>query len=273
MTVQTLPKTKWERIKDLVLAGLDAKQIADELNTTLDYVYKVKGKLKKKGLTVVEQSLSVSDGSHNVTLFKNHDPSELVSSDHDGITNSISNIVSDYDISPMDKNDVKSMYSAFMENKDGPYVSAKYGVRPDISQREHHRYMAERSRDPFELQNKILSRLSNPSPAIQEIINKSATGNLLTNDELLLAIDFIGMRYSSEFLKTIIANPTVAIPSGLNRVECRQCHQVQAGVIYDSRIYAGDMTKRLVSNGHLCSNCRSLKIQAFDEYKREYGQQ
>ncbi len=273
MTVQTLPKTKKERIKELVLAGLGPEQIAAELHTTRDYVYKEKGKLKKKGLTVVEQSLSVSDGSHNVTVIKNHDPSELVSLDHNGITNSMSNIISDYDISPMDKNEVKSMYSAFMENKDGPYVSAKYGVRPDISQREHIRYLAERSRDPFELQHKILSKLSNPPPAIQEIISKSATGNLLTNDELLLVIDLISISYSSEFLKTIIANPTIAIPLGLNRIECRQCHQGQAGVIYDSRTYAGNITKGLVSNGHLCNNCRSLASQAFEEYKRTYGMQ
>jgi len=220
----------------------------------------------------VEQSLSVSDGSHDITVIKNHDPSELASLDHNGITNSISNIVSDYDISPMDKNDVKLMYSAFMENKDGPYVSAKYGIRPDISQREHLRFLAERSRDPFELHNKILSRLSNPPPDIQEIINKSATGNVLTNDELLLAIDFFAMSYSSEFLKTIIANPTIPIPSGLNRVECRHCHQVQAGVICDSRTYAGDIIKKF-SNGHLCSNCRSLMSLAFEEYKRTYGEQ
>lgn len=100
MTVQTLPKTKRERIKELFLAGFDAKQIAAKLNTTRDYVYKEKGKLKKMGLAVEEQSLSVSDGSHNVTVLKSHEPTELVSLDQNGITNSMSNIVSDYDIPP-----------------------------------------------------------------------------------------------------------------------------------------------------------------------------
>lgn len=268
MTVQTLPKTKKERIKELLATGLDAKQIASELNTTADYVYKEKGKLKKKKLEVMEQSLSVSDGSHNITVLSHN--GESINLDQNEIRNSINNDKSDYDIPPLDNNDVKSMYTEFMEGKNWAYVSAKYGIRPDISQREYLRCLTISSRDPLELQNRMLSRLSNPPAALQEIINKSVKGNLLTNDELLLIIDHYAKSYSSEFLKDIVAHPTIIIPSGLSRIECRLCHNLQAGVIYDDSTYAGNLTKKIVSTHHLCSNCKSLIQVAYEEFKHDH---
>jgi len=271
LTAQTLPKTKKERIKELLATGLKAEQIASQLNTTRDYVYKEKGRIKKKELEVAEQSLSVSDGSHNVTVLRSHNPIEPVSLDQNEISNAVNNNMSEYDIPPLDSNDVKTMYTSFVENKDWRHVSAKYGIRPDISQREYFRSLTMSSRDPFELQNKILSRLSNPPASVQEIVNKSAKGDLLTNDELLLVIDLISLRNSSKFLQDIIAFPTIEIPSGLSRIQCSHCHQLQAGVIYDSTTYAGDITKMLVNDGHFCSNCFSLRNQAIEEVKRTYS--
>jgi hypothetical protein len=269
-TEPTKPKTKSERIKELLDAGLSSQEVAEKLNTTVDYVYKEKGKFKKKGLLVTSQSLSIVDGRNSITVVKDQPTLEKYSNlDHSVRTNPL-NRANDFDIPPLEKKDVMSMYASFEEKMSPSMVTAKLGVRPDISQNEYRRFLSMKSRDPFELQNRIISGLFSIPPEIQSIIDKSVAGDLLTNDELISVIDFKTTIYASQHIKNAVSNPTLFINYGLERFVCKYCHFIQPGVIFDRTTYAGSLLVAL-SQGHCCKNCLGLKQQAFDEYQRASG--
>ncbi|HEX9319708.1 MAG TPA: hypothetical protein VF884_12310 [Nitrososphaeraceae archaeon] len=268
MPNHTTPKT--ERIRELLIAGLQPREVADKVETSREYVYKEKGKLKKKGLLVTSQSLSIADGSNSITIVKDHPTLEKFSNLDRSVRTNQLNGASDFDIPPLGKEDVMSMYASFEEKMSPSTVTAKLGIRPDISQNEYQRFLSMNSRDPFDLQNRIVSGLFSASPEIQSIIDKSVAGNLLTNDELISVINFKTAIYASQHIKNAVSDPTLSINYGLERFICKYCHFPQPGVIFDRTTYAGSILPPF-SKGHCCKNCLGLKEQAFDDYQRASG--
>ena len=69
MSNHTLPQTKRQRIRaDPCRAKLN--DIIDEVGTTQEYVYKERGRMKREGLLVTHQSLSISKGKREITVVK-----------------------------------------------------------------------------------------------------------------------------------------------------------------------------------------------------------
>jgi RNase P subunit RPR2 len=226
-----------------------AKEIADKANTSRDYVYKEKGKLKRQRLLLERQSLSVSDGSKSITIVK----------DKDNVNPSFE----EDDIDYLDKNDIMSMYGAFRENMSPSEVIAKFGFRPDISQREYKRFLTMNSRDPFELQKQIASGITEAPPEIQSLIEKS-TSQLLTNYEILLLVNFKGTRM---YVKKAVLNSDITLPNGIERPICKYCNGPQPGVIFDTRSYQGSFVQKsvLIST---CPRCKSIYDKIFIEFNQ-----
>jgi hypothetical protein len=265
--VPTKPKTKSERIKELLDAGFSPLEVAEKLNTTIDYVYKEKGKLKKKGLLVTSQSLSIVDGRNSITVVKDHPILEKHPSPNHSLRTNTLNCASDFDIPPLWKEDVKSMYALFKLKKSPSTVTAELGARPDIVQNEYQRFLSMELRDPFELQNIITSGLSRAPPEIQSIIDKSLAGNLLTNNELITVINYNTNVSAKNHIKNAVSNPALFIDYGLERVVCKYCHLPQPGVIFDRTTYAGSSVLP-ISNNYLCQNCLKLTEQIINDYQR-----
>ena len=70
MSNHTLPPTKRQRIRELILAEAKLNDIIDEVGTTQEYVYKERGRMKREGLLVTHQSLSISKGKREITVVK-----------------------------------------------------------------------------------------------------------------------------------------------------------------------------------------------------------
>ena len=264
----TKPKTKSERIKELLGAGLSSQEVAEKLNTTVDYVYKEKGKLRKKGLLVTEQSITIAKEGNRLTVVKgqgvdsNSNNSPPSGEDRTyGTSNGL----------PVQRDDLKSLYSCFEKNMDASEVIALHGISPDISEKEYNRFLSIKSRDPFEFQDRLISELeSAPSelqsaPEIRSLIEKSH-GTLLTNDELLSIIIFKTAVYALKYLQLAVSNPAIQTP-GLNRFVCRFCGSLQPGVLFDVGSYSGKFLQAMAS-GHVCSNCSKIKNEAYEEFKR-----
>jgi hypothetical protein len=171
------------------------------------------------------------------------------------------NGASDFDIPPLKKEDVKSMYALFEENMSPTTVIAKLGGRPDIVQNEYQRFLSMKLRDPFELQNRIVSGLSRAPPEIQSIMDKSVAGNLLTNNELITVINYNTTVSANNHIKNAVS------PYGLERVVCKYCHLPQPGMIFDRTTYAGSSVLP-ISNNYLCQNCLKLAEQTINDYQR-----
>ena len=80
------------------------------------------------------------------------------------------------------------MYNDFEDQKGPAYVTAKHGIHPEISQKEFERVLKMKSRDPYVLQQMLTAGISNASPEIQALVDKSSS-TLLTNDEIMSIID------------------------------------------------------------------------------------
>jgi hypothetical protein len=189
----TLPihTSKRARIRELTLAGLSPKAIVDELDTTKEYVYKERGKLKADGLLVTHQSLSISNSQKesetgnpriniNGNLGLNESEPKVGRDSH----------ASYYEIPPIDREGVKAMYQAFKNKEDAADVIAAFGVNPVIAQREYDRFLRMSRRKPHDLQKRLISKIVNAPIPIQLIIEKSKT-KLLSNYDLAELINFL----------------------------------------------------------------------------------
>ena len=151
--------------------------------------------------------------------------------DHDGF--GTTHRVNDYDIPPLDKKNLMSMYDEF-QNQEGPaYLTAKHGIHPETSQKEFERFLVISSRDPYGLQNTLTFDISNAPPKIQSIIKKSSQRVLLTNDEIMSIITFKMWNYADSRVQNIVSNTIFDVPQGLNRVNCMICRRQFAGLVYD----------------------------------------
>ena len=148
------------------------------------------------------------------------------------------------------------MYEAFEQQKTAAFVTAKYGIHPEISQKEFERFSKMKSRDAYLLQDMLATGISNASPEIQSIVNKSSS-TLLTNDEIMAIINNKMWNYAYSFTRNVVINPANYLPQGLERVRCRICHKQQAGVIYNRDTTVGSYAQ-LVLN-YMCLSCRALQ--------------
>jgi hypothetical protein len=264
MSDRTTPKTKKERIREMILKGLGPEEIRDTLKTSIDYVYKEKGKLKKEGLLITQQTLSVTTGQHDLTFFKDQSNQlKDIKIERPVRIHTSSAENGEYDIPPLDKDNLMLMYQGF-DNNEGPiYPIAQLGVHPSISQKEYLRFLAMKSRDPFSLQNKLANEIANPSPEIKLIIEKSAN-ELLTNDEILSLIDFKIKEYANSYLMNVIFNPAIKIPYGLERPICGICHAAQPGVLFETSTPRGYFTERIISHAP-CPMCVSKQSMIYQK--------
>jgi hypothetical protein len=176
--------------------------VAKELNTTREYVYKERGKFKKKGLLVTGQSLTITKEGNELTVFKGQ-PIDNYSNTSPPFQGDRTYGIGDYDIPLVQRDDLKSMYSCFEKNMNASDVVALHGIRPDISEREYNRYLSTKSRDPMEFQNDLISDLQNTPSEIQVLTDKAGRGILLTNSELLSIINFKMRVYASQHLQRL----------------------------------------------------------------------
>jgi len=189
LTILT-PSSKRARIRELTLAGFSPQAIVDEVDTTREYVYKERVRLKADGLLETRQSLSISRSQKKGEMGN---PQNNVEGKESMSNNGLDNHASYYAIPPIDREGVKAMYCAFKNKENAADVIAKDGVNPVIAQMEYERYLDILRRNPRDLQRKIISRIDKAPKDIQIIIEKSKT-KLLGNRDLLKLIDFLVIR-------------------------------------------------------------------------------
>jgi hypothetical protein len=251
MSNHTSPQTKRQRIRKLILAEVKLGDIVNQVGTTLEYVYKERGKMKREGLLVTQQSLSISNGKREITVFKER-PNLVENIDIDRPTQS--HRVNDYNIAPLDKNDLMTMYEDFQNQKSPLDVIAKHGIHPEIVQREFERFLIMKSRDPYVLQQRLASNISDATPEIQALVDKSSSV-LLTNDELLSIAKQMNWNSTYLYIRSLLANPALLLPDGLYGVLCMVCKKRLPGLIYDSNTAFGRSARMIMGKGNLCDYC------------------
>lgn len=190
------PSSKRARIRELTLAGFSPQAIVDEVDTTREYVYKERVKLKADGLLVTHQSLSISSSQKKREKgYPQNNVEGNMRLNESMSKGGLENHASYYEIPPIDREGVKAMYQAFKNKENAADVIAKDGVNPVIAQMEYERYLDIACRNPHDLQSEIISKIDKAPGPIQLIIEKSKT-KLLSNHDLLKLIDSLIMRHT-----------------------------------------------------------------------------
>lgn len=255
----TSPKSKRDRIRELIRADATTREILKQVDTSKQYVYKERGIMKRERRSISHQSLSISDGKHDIMLVKDQNHVNRNTEFGQSIGAVAGTSIDGYDIPSLNKTDLMSMYTAFQINKDPSEVIAKLGLRPDIVEREHHRHLANKLRDPLELQNRLVSQIHDAPSDLRQVIEKSAH-DLLTNDEIMLLIDFRVHNDVDSRVKELISDTSVSIPTDFQRFKCRICNNCQPGALFDRSTIIGHMLVPL-AQGYLCNRCRSIQAE------------
>jgi hypothetical protein len=239
MTQSNLPvpsSSKRQKIRELTLAGFSPEAIVDKLNTTFQYVYKERGRLRADGFSITHQALSISTNQNKNEIAVGESKKNLRMKQmpyESGIDQSTF-----YDIPPLEKDDVKTMYQAFKNKENAADVVGKYGFNPMISHVEYDRYLNIIARNPSELQRRLLSRIYDPSHIIT-ILKEKSKSELLSNNELMEVIEFIIEKSVAFNIARMVSDSEVSLPQGFSRLLCSSCHRPQAGVLFDSRTLTG----------------------------------
>lgn len=240
----------------MTLAGFSPKDIVDEVNTTKEYVYKERGRLKADGLLITHQSLSISS-----TTKKNEQEREEKNVRMTGSLEKerVNNYGIYYDLPPLSKEETKAMYQAFKNKENGADVIAKDGINPIIAQLEHDRYLHMISRNPADLQQRLISHILNPPPQIQILIAKGKT-SLLDNEELLKLISFLREQSGIFSIKSALSDIFARLPDGVSRISCTSCGRQAVGVVFDRTKDAGLYLHRSFATTYRCEFCKNKDI-------------
>jgi len=252
--------SKRAKIRELTLAGLSPKAIVDKVGTSVQYVYKERGRLRADGFSITHQALTISTSQNKKELAGDESKNFFVEQKSYGSAVDQSTF---YDIPPLEREDVRTMYQAFKNNENAADVVAEHGFHPIISHTEYIRYLDMTGHNPKELQKKLVSRINDDAPSIIVNLKEKSKSKLLSNNELMSIIEFLNERSSDFSLTRALSYPEFTLPEGLSRVVCSSCHQPQVGVAFDNRTDAGNY---LVSWSRLyvCKSCRN-RNQKFTE--------
>jgi hypothetical protein len=253
------PKTKKDRIIDLFLLGVSPADIAQQVGTSIEYVYKEISRYKRLNpelmsqmqdwIPVVKDERPVKD-QNNSGLEVQRYSSSFEHSDY---------LRNYFDCKPITTDQVKEIYDRFHKNEDAATVIAATGIFPPIIYKEYIRFLEIKSRNPFELQNEIVSKLRDPGDEIRGIVEKTKELVLLTNDELFLIMHYKLLANSDSSLIAKISNPRSILPEGLDRIKCNFCERSQPGIIIDKNSEIAKQHQQIFVN-YTCEACLNKAV-------------
>lgn len=225
---------KRERIVELLREGIPPEEIALQVNTTVEYVYKETSRYNKRNELIEMDKLESISGTNDELLRKGPDNIALLPKpDFHVASKSEQTVQNYYSFEPTSKDDLKDLYGRFLKNQDPAEVISAIGLHPDLVQIEHLRFQKIKSRNPFELQDLIISKIGDSDPNLEPLINKTKSGMLLTNTELLTLIHYKSRSLVDSTISKMISNPQILLPKGLDRIKCNLCDRFQPGIIID----------------------------------------
>ena len=256
--------TKKERIIELLRKRTPPDEIALEVGTSIDYVYKENSRYNKRNELVETQRHESISGSRNELVRRTSDlieiapePSILAASRPEQAMQNY------YNFKPITEADAKDMYERFRKNQDAAEVISVTGFHPDLVQKEYLRYQDMKSRNPVVLQKMIVSKIKDTGPDLEPLVNKLKRELLLTNDELLTLIHYYSRSQIDNAIIRMVSDSQVLLPEGLERVKCNFCGRPVPGMIIDPESQIGKRFNEIIASFR-CTSC----VEKLDEELR-----
>jgi transposase-like protein len=256
--------TKKERIIELLRKGTPSGDIALEVGTSIEYVYKEISRYnKRKELVETKKHESIS-GTRNELVTRTPDFIKVSHNPDFHLTPRPEQVMQDYyNLRPITEAGLKDMYDRFLKNQGPAEVISATGFNPDLVQKEYLRFQDMKSRSPIELQKLIVSKVRDAGPDLEPLMNKVKSGILLTNDELLIFTNYYSLSLIDNAIIRLVFDAHVLLPFGLKRLNCSFCGRPLPGMIIDPESQIGRLFKSIIS-GYRCTSCKEKLEEEFE---------
>jgi hypothetical protein len=248
--------TKKERIIELIRKRTPPEEIASQVGTSIEYVYKENSRYNKRNDLVETQKHESISGTRDELARRppgfievGYNPNFLLTARPE------QEIQNYYNFKPISEDDLKDMYDRFLKNQDAAEVISATGFHPDLVQKEYLRFQDMKARNPIELQNLITSKFRDLGPGLEPLVNKVNRGILLTNYELMTFIYLSCQSQVNDAIISMASNSRDLLPEGLERPKCNFCDRSEPGMIIDPKSQLGKLYKAMIAV-YRCTSCK-----------------
>jgi hypothetical protein len=265
--------TKKERIVELLRKGIPPEQIALEVDTSVQYVYKETSRYNKKNELIEMHRQESLSGINNELVRRGQASIEFIPKSNLPVTSESEQVIKSYnEFESLSKEDTRNLYRRFLKNHDAAHVISVTGLRPDLVQKEHVRFLEMKSRNPFELQDLIISEIRDGNPDLEPLINKARSRRLLSNTDIIMLINYNSRSLVDFRISKLISNPQIPLPPGLDRIKCNLCGRFQPGIIIDKNSEFAKQHEAVFAKC-LCESCltKAMAIKKNDWNFGIYG--
>jgi hypothetical protein len=240
-------KSKRDKILEMLSQGHDVDDIASELKTTKQNVYKEKS--KQKSLEYRKENFRLRHAIQSKKRSKTIPDSELEKT-QDPILDDNPVYGSYKTLRRPTKKEYSILFTEFLAGKKPEEIIAEHGIDPEIVEKEYQRFLKLRGMDRLDLQRSIL-KLSGTYPTdLKPMINKLESRTMLSNEEVMALVN---SGCNNHVLK-LISDVTATLPGIIIRPSCSKCDRYIPGILYDATILNGSVIFEENRN-YLCSDC------------------
>jgi hypothetical protein len=239
--------SKRDKILEMLSQGHDVDDIASELKTTKQNVYKEKS--KQKSLEYRKENFRLRHAIQSKKRSKTIPDSELEKT-QDPILDDNPLYGSYKTLRRPTKKEYSILFTEFLAGKKPEEIIAEHGIDPEIVEKEYQRFLKLRGMDRLDLQKSIL-KLSGTYPTdLKPMINKLESRTMLSNEEVMALVN---SGCNNHVLK-LISDVTATLPGIIIRPSCSKCDRYIPGILYDATILNGSVIFEENGN-YLCSDC------------------
>jgi hypothetical protein len=247
MILPAKKKSKRDKILEMLSQGHDVDEIASELKTTKQNVYKEKS--KQKSLEYGKENFRLRHAIQSKRRSKRIPDSELGKT-QDPILDDNPLYGSYKTLRRPTKKEYSILFTEFLAGKKPEEIIAEHGIDPEIVEKEYQRFLKLRGMDRLDLQKSIL-KLSGTYPTdLKPMINKLESRTMLSNEEVM---GLVNSGCNNHVLK-LISDVTATLPGIIIRPSCSKCDRYIPGILYDATILNGSVIFEENGN-YLCSDC------------------
>lgn len=259
------PKSKRDEIWRLVSEGkLTAKEIALELNTTVQNVWKETSLLRSRGGLVIRDSIAQQSNKSRLFFL---DPAEEQRGagilGFNKILHRSTSLLNDLiDIPQLDSEGLKIIYREFKSGKKPIDILAEYGFHPEIVEGEYQRFMQLTERDIGDLTKHIMLSMTRKgyteatprNDKIKALITLYHHRGYLLNNEILDLWEQYTQEVRDE-MDLMVVDTDGRLPKGFSRIRCRVCNRMLPDIILCSKLPLGKKLYDEYDGRLLCEAC------------------
>jgi hypothetical protein len=244
---------------------LTAKEIALELDTTVQNVWKETSLIRSRGELVIRNSIAQqSNKSRMIFLNPAEEQRGAGTLGFNKILHKSTSLLNDLiDIPQLDSEGLKILYREFKSGKKPIDILAEYGFHPEIVEGEYQRFMQLSERDIGDLTKRIILSMTRKgyteetprNDKIQALITLYHHRGYLLNNEILDLWEQYTQEEVRDEMDLMVVDTDRRLTKGFSRIRCRVCNSMLPDIILCNKLPLGKKLYDEYDGRLLCEAC------------------